>query len=116
MRRSLFLVSELNEKEKIMRKLFAVLLVGCAMSLGCGEQPKAIPPEQTQALQPVNDPASSVGATETGESAGTEAAGESGEVVTGGEASGVLPADAGTAAPSGETAAPAAGGAAAPGN
>lgn len=90
-----------------MRKLFAVLLVGCVMSLGCGEQPKTIPPEQTQALQPVNDPANSVSTTGTGESAGTEAAGEGGEVVTGGETTEVIPAtEAGTAAPSSETAAP----------
>lgn len=99
-----------------MRKLFAVLLIGCAMSLGCGEQPKTISPEQTQALQPANDPASSVAPTEAGGSTGAATTGEGGEVVTAGEASDVIPADVpGTAAPSGETAAPPDGGTPAPG-
>ncbi len=84
-----------------MRKLFAVLLIGCAMSLGCGAQPKAIPPEQTQPLQPANDPAQNAATTEGDESGDATAAGDSGEVVAPVEAG-----DSGAAAPSGETAAP----------
>ena len=84
-----------------MRKFFAVLLVGCALSLGCGEQPKAIPADQMQPIQPPSDPAQNAATTEGGESGDATAAGDSGEVVAPVEAG-----DSGAAAPSGETAAP----------
>jgi len=101
-----------------MRKFFAVLLIGCAMSLGCGEQPKVIPPNQTQPLQPVNDPAANVAPTESGGTEDAAVAGDAatasdgGEVVTAGEV--VTPIETGAAAPTEGTPAPAPAPAAAP--